>query len=424
MAELVPIRGIRYNNELANTLASLITPPYDVISEAEQENYYQKSPYNIIRLEYGKATPEDTEQNNRYTRAAESMHAWLEKAVLKQDKEEIFYLHEQEYRHNGQNLTRTGLIAGIKLTPYSKKTILPHEKTLSKPKADRLNLLRHCHANFSPIFGLYNDQNKELSQLWTPVKNTAPEISFIDEENQVHRLWLITSKTLQKKICNFFKPACIFIADGHHRYETALQFADEMSAEGKTGFDHILITLVNLYDPGLVILPTHRLVNNLPSFDPAKIIHLISEDFIVEECFDNRAFTFNHFLQKLKQAGENNTTFGLYTPGRYYLLHLKYSSGSAVQKLDVSVFQRLILKKALGITEHQQCEKNYLAYTQNAGKAVEDVISNKIQAAFFLNATKVTQVINVAQSGGKMPQKSTYFYPKLCTGIIINKLGG
>lgn len=450
MATIIPFRGLRYA-PTAGPLADLVTPPYDVIDAAAQEMYYRRHPHNIIRLEYGKVYPEDTAENNRYTRAAACYAAWRREGVLVQEERPALYRYEQEFTFGGRRLVRSGFICAVKLEPYEAGVVLPHEETLPKHKADRLSLMRACRANFSPIFGLYADPAKKVEACWEEGGNLPPEVEFTGEDGQTHRLWVVTDPRLVRAVQEVLAPATIYIADGHHRYETALVYRQERRQEEgnlpqERPYDYVMMALVNLYDPGLVCLPTHRLVKNQAPLDGEKLLEKLQEHFSVEPFplapdYGN----FPQFLKELAARGgfsEGKSTgnrplrrhaFGLYLgSGRLYLLALRDEEAlsrlmppgrsPAWKNLDVSVLHCLILERILGNGAVEREGEAHLAYTREEEKALAAVDRGEYRMAFFLNPTRVEEVIAVAQAGEKMPQKSTYFYPKIITGLVINPL--
>ncbi|HHV73007.1 MAG TPA: DUF1015 domain-containing protein [Clostridia bacterium] len=429
MAELVAFKGVRYNQDLVGDLRELTTPPYDVIGEAEQQMYYDRHPNNIIRLEFGKIYPTDTEDDNRYTRAADYLRQWLESGILKKEEKPAFYLYEQEFSLNGERLTRTGFICGVKLADYSERVVLPHEETLAKPKEDRLKLMKACLANFSSIFGLYRDEEQEIEGILRKAKDEAEKVEFTDDLGDVHRLWIIDREDVIKQVQTLMANRPIYIADGHHRYETALHFKREMEAEGKSGYDYVMMTLVNVYDSGLVVLPTHRLVKNVTNFSAEKLIAGLKEDFELElvnrvEINSDLKKAAEDFLKILAEKGEQGQAFGLcFQDGSLYLLinkEGKPASGTAAERLDVSVLQQKILEKHLSIGAGEREKETNLIYTRDEEFALRAVLEKQCQLCFFLNPTRVTEVTDVADENGKMPQKSTYFYPKLITGLVLN----
>lgn len=436
MAKIVPIRGVRYNPDKAGYMPDLITPPYDVINEEAQIGFYEKSPYNIIRLEYGQIRENDDEKDNRYTRSSAFFSHWLRENILTHDEKPAIYFYEQEFTVEDQRFTRGGIICGVGVEDYSSGTILPHEETLSKAKADRLELLRHCGANFSPIFGLYDDPSLSVENIATSYKNQNPDVSFTAENGETHRLWLITNEGDLSRITALFDSKKIYIADGHHRYETALNYHNEMLAQGHSEFGFTLMTLVNLHDPGLIILPTHRLVKNVKNFSPKKFLNKVSQNFNVTSTIlpsNNRALALTAELASMKDAMASTNAFSVYL-GDNILYRLSIPRGvenklmdsrggtysRQWRELDVAILQCLVLEDALGIDKEARHSGTNLTYTREEYKALDSVDTGEYQAAIFLNPTLVKEVTEVAAAGDKMPQKSTYFYPKLVTGLVIN----
>ncbi|MDH7479424.1 MAG: DUF1015 domain-containing protein [Syntrophomonadaceae bacterium] len=438
MATIVPIRGIRYVPEKVGDIAEVVTPPYDIIDSIAQARYYSRHPNNIIRLELGQIFQQDDDRQNRYTRAAGYFTRWLEEGILARENKPALYLYEQEFTVEGKRLVRTGFFCGLELKPYGPGNVLPHEETLSKPKADRLQLMRACRANFSPVFGLYHDPLEEINRtLRSSRGRRPPEVSFVDEAGESHRLWVIRSPRVHSKITRLFKERTIFIADGHHRFETALSFYQESLANGESPLPTVLVTLVNLHDPGLLILPTHRLVKDLKDFDSDAFKEQLLDYFKLEAhplpgSRAEQPAAVRSFLRELRARGETAHAFGFYSRDKIlYLLTLKKEvslqklfpgRSEAWSNLDVAILDHLVLDRLLQIGGEQRRSQDHLTYTHSELEAVEAVDSGAEQAAFLLNPTRVEQVIAVARNGEKMPQKSTYFYPKLITGLVINPL--
>ena len=434
MAVIIPFRGVRYNTQKAGEMTALITPPYDVINEEEQKLFYEKSPYNVIRLEYGESRNNDSSEDNRYTRAAGFFQQWLQEEILLHEHQPALYLYEQEFNMAGKRLTRSGLIAGVGLEEYETGNILPHEETLPLAKADRLQLLRHCQANFSPIYSFYDDPAQIVEKLTAPYKAHEPALAFRSDEGDFHRLWVIGEKQLITKLQDFFSGLKIYIADGHHRYETALQFKREMNAQGSSKFDFCLMTLVNLHDPGLVIFPTHRLIRSLPLAEKTLLTQLAQIFTLNTVSFPRpqRQSVLEAELAKLAALASTHNAFLLYLGGeKLYQLTLGRSSQPALAaryhhytpawcSLDVNVLNTLIFADLLGIDSTVRARGDQLQYTRDAMEALTFVDNGTFQAAFFLNPTQLGEITAVAAAGEKMPQKSTYFYPKLITGLVIN----
>ena len=444
MAAITPFKGIRYSREKIADLAQVVTPPYDVIDREAQERYYQRNPYNIIRLEYGKVSNDDSPANNRYTRAAADFSRWLEERVLQPEAEPALYLYEQEFFAAGRKRVRTGYICAVKLEPYENGVVLPHEETLPKHKADRLELMKACRANFSPIFGLYADPESQVTgALRRAAGQRRPDVSLTDEKGEEHRLWVIRDSEALQSAQQAMEDKKIFIADGHHRYETALNYRAVRSAGGSTGsepYNYVMMTLVNLYDPGLVVLPTHRLIRNAGAADVASLIQSLSENFTLDQfALAPDKGNFQEFIQLMASRGadpacgrDHRHVFGIYLAGKLYLAALKKEDSLAAvmppgksrdwQGLDVSVLHHLIIERLLGIGPDLLAGGDHVTYTREEEGALGAVDSGEYQVALFMNPTLVEEVTEVAANGEKMPQKSTFFYPKLITGLVINSL--
>jgi uncharacterized protein (DUF1015 family) len=431
MATIIPLKGLRYNQEKISNLASVLTPPYDVIDDSAQARYYAENPANIIRLELGLTFPEDTSTNNRYTRAAQYLEKWIEDETLVHEENAALYLYQQEFLFRGEKVIRSGFICGLKVEDYENGNVLPHEETLSKPKADRLQLMRATASNFSSIFGLYSDEEKYIDNtLLEELSGKLPDINIVDEDDEIHRIWVIDKADTVNKVVKAMLKKKIYIADGHHRYETALEYYKEMKEQGYSGYDYVLTTLVNLYDKGLVVLPTHRVVGNMPDFKLDSFLDKLNIIFEIE-CFGNKDDS-KAFLHDLETRGKNQHAFGMYVSGKLYLLVLKdfeqankllpENKSDAWEKLDVALLDNIILDQMLGINEQKRRSQDNLAYTRSEEWLIEQVDNRNFQVGFILNPTRVEEIVEVAEAGDKMPQKSTYFYPKLITGLIINKL--
>lgn len=434
MAKIIPFKGVRYDEAKVGSLASIITPPYDIIDGAAQIRYYNESPFNVIRLEFGQTFPTDNDTDNRYSRAAVDFSKWLNEGILVHEDKPALYLYEQEFNHRGKKLVRSGFICGVRVEDYASGVVLPHEQTLSKPKSDRLNLLRACKANFSSIFSLYADETRSVERLLNKAREgRSPEIDIKDEAGEGHRLWVISDEAIVREISALMADKKIFIADGHHRYETSLNYSKEMAQLGMDNYNHVMMTLVNLYDEGLVVFPTHRLVRDLTNLNLKALLEALAQEFSVEQYPFTNPSDLDNFMALLEDKGSAAHALGLYGGNQtLYILTLK-DEGSltniggpekseAWKHLDVSVLHSLILEKLLAIDEENQRNQVNLTYIKYPEAAVEGVNKGEHQLAFFLNPTKVKEVTDVAAAGDKMPQKSTYFYPKTITGLVINHL--
>ncbi|MDD3878782.1 MAG: DUF1015 domain-containing protein [Syntrophomonas sp.] len=430
MADIIPFRGLRYNPEKISSLASVVTPPYDIIDESAQARYYAENPANVIRLELGLIFPQDSSSTNRYTRAAQYLEKWQEDETLIAEEKAALYLYQQEFNFRGERVVRTGFVCGLKLEPYEKGNILPHEETLSKPKADRLQLMRATSSNFSSIFGLYSDEEKQGEKLLLEeVKEQAPDISIIDEAGETHKIWVIKNEAIIEQMVALLADRPVYIADGHHRYETALEYYNEIKEQGLEGYDYVMATLVNVFDEGLVVLPTHRLVGNIPGFKLDAFMNHLAGLFEIALHKDKNISV---FMQELASNAKEHKVFGMYSGKDLFLLDLKHpkqaskllpdNKSAAWEKLDVALLDNIILDQMLGINEQKRRIQENLAYTRSEEWLMEQIDNRNYQLGFLLNPTRVEEIIEVAQARDKMPQKSTYFYPKLITGLIINNL--
>ncbi|RJX21932.1 MAG: DUF1015 domain-containing protein [Desulforudis sp.] len=427
MASIIPLRGVRYNPRVVPDLAQVVTPPYDVIDETAQNRYYDRNPYNVIRLEYGKTAPTDDAKNNRYTRAGETFSSWIADEVLVQDTQQCLYLYEQQFTVHVKTYARHGFFCGVRVEPYESGVVLPHEETLPKHKKDRLELMRLCRGNFSPIFGIYPEKEMVSSIIIGKAMQNDPDVSFTDELGQTHRMWIVRDHAVINPIISLMEQKRIFIADGHHRYETALAYSQEVGGPGL--HNYTLMVLVNLYDPGLVVLPTHRLVQNPQGIAPETLISELGNLFeVTPASVEPENFTL--FLDDLETRGKGS--FGLYTgDGCLFVLSLKPGAdldglmpadkSLAWRRLDVTILHSLILEKYLGIGSAERTDEGLIRYTREEAGALEKVDRGEFAFAFFMNPTGVDELVAVAEAGEKMPQKSTYFYPKLSTGLVINK---
>jgi uncharacterized protein (DUF1015 family) len=435
MANVQPLRGIRYINDASGNLAQIITPPYDVILEEAQVKYYARNPHNIIRLELGMDKPGDTSLNNRYTRAAATFAEWRANSILQQETTLCYYLYQQIFTYNSQAYTRTSLLARVHLEPWSTRILLPHEHTLAKPKDDRLKLLRACVTNFSPIMSLYDDPQGRMRSLLSLYAETA-EVQITDEVNEVHRLHSIIDETAITQIQNFFAGRQLYIADGHHRYETALNYREEVRAmrrklDPKDAANFVLMALTDIDDPGLLVLPTHRLLFALNQ-DALKMLtsqHL-ARYFTVNELKGAEA-SHDVLMGRLAQMGAFQSSFVLSTAQKTWLLSLNGAGkermresghSGAWNELDVAIAHTLILEDILGLKAEDMKAETHIQYTRDAQKALDAVQTGEAQASLILNATRVRQICDVAIADDRMPQKSTYFYPKLVTGLVMNPL--
>jgi uncharacterized protein (DUF1015 family) len=434
MADVQPLRGIRYANEVVGDLSKVITPPFDVISREAQHRYYERNPYNIIRLELGKESPQDNTLDNRYTRAASTYAEWRLHGVLRQEQAPCYYLYQQAFTHDGKSYTRTSLLSRVRLEPWSARVVLPHEHTLAKLKDDRLHLLRACATNFSPIMCMYNDPQGRIRRLLANYAANA-EVQITDEVGETHRLQPITDPQQIALIQNFFSERQLYIADGHHRYETALNYRNEVLAKRKElhvddAANFVMMALIDVDDPGFLVLPTHRVLSGLsPEMLNKLTPQQLGRYFTVHDL--GNAVSSAVIMEQLTQVGANQPSFVISTPAQTLLLAVNEQGrqrmaesghSEAWNNLDVAVAHMLVLEDLLGISAEDMTRGTYIRFTSEAADALRAVETGNAQAALLLNSTRVRQVVEVALADDRMPQKSTYYYPKLITGLVMNPL--
>lgn len=419
MADIRPFKALRFT-EKAGNICDNVCPPYDIISEEERTALLKTSENNVIRLELPRG-------DDPYAVAGKTLEKWLEEGILATDSEDGIYVYQEDFECEGNNYSIRGIICRVKLEEFSKGVVLPHEETLSKAKADRFNLMSATYCNFSQVYSMYIDDEKKIEKEISAITEKEPVHSFIAKDSVVQKLWIETDKERIAKIVDAFRGKQLYIADGHHRYETALNFRNKLIEEGSYKEDddagYIMMFLADLSDPGLVILPTHRLVKDLDSFDENKVIAEISKLFNVKKM--------NGVASMKEDIKTGDISFGFYTgKDEWYLLTLKDKDAvskvvtdrsEAYKSLDVTALHSLILEPVFGIDKENMALQKNLTYTRSIDEAIESVKSGKSQCTFVLNATKIEQLRDVALAGDKMPQKSTYFYPKLITGLVMNK---
>ncbi|MCM8795221.1 MAG: DUF1015 domain-containing protein [Candidatus Omnitrophica bacterium] len=424
MTKISPFKAVIYNQEKIKNLARVVCPPYDIISPERQQYYYELDEYNFIRILLTKETP----QEDKYRQAASIFKDWLRDEILIQDKEPAFYFYSQQYQFKGEKRIRLGFIGLLHLDDEN-SSIFGHEHTRLEPKADRLRLLKATKANLSPIFVLFADKKRIINNLYEKyIQDKHPFIELTDEEKIVHKLWKLTVPQILIDIQTKMKNESVFIADGHHRYEVALAYRNEMKKKlkcaitGEENFNYILTYFTNLDAPGLTIMPIHRLVKLKEASDFENLLGQIKEYFRMEEIKDK-----NKFFFLLHKGGISEHLIGMYKDKKYWLLRLKNikildklipGKPKEFRALDVSILNYIILSEILGLDLEDRERISFSPYPEELIKSVD---SNSLYIAFFLNPLKIKQIISVALSGEKMPAKSTYFYPKVLSGLVINK---
>ncbi len=429
MAKISAFKGILYNKAKIKNLEAVTAPPYDVISPQMQDELYKAHFLNIVRVILGKESKGDNRKNNKYTRAAGLLSKWLKEGVLNKDKKPSIYIYEQEYLHKGKLKSRTGFICLMKIEDPSSSLVLPHEHTFSRPKEDRLNLIRNTKANTSPIFCIFNDDGNKITKIIEGYARKKQPIIDIHIEGVGHRVWRVANPGIINKVKKGLDDKQVFIADGHHRYEVALSFRNEMRKKpgrvraGK--FDNVMVYLSNLTDEGLTVFSTYRAIKTIGSLKWGRLEKKLGRYFEIESVKDKK-----DMFKELEKA-KKGYAFGVYFKNRcFYLLRLKNESAldgiikvdrsREWKRLNVTVLHFLIFDHILHIDRFSANDRNII-YTRDEDFAIGLVKKGECDVAFFQLPTKVAEVQNIAKGGDRMPHKSTYFYPKLLTGLVINK---
>ncbi len=432
MARLRAFRGYRYNVKKVGDLGAVVSPPYDVISDELRPELHRRHPHNAVRLILGEDRTGDDAGENRYLRARRYFQEWEETGVLLREAAPAFYVYEQQYPwKRGERRVRTGLIGAVALEEYGARVIFPHERTMPGPKADRLRLMQALPVNLEQIFCFYPRPSGSITDLLRSATRTDPLCDFGDEAGVRHRLWLLQKPETIARLVTAFRDRPLFIADGHHRYETALTFREEMRRADATGgpekaYNFVMMTLVSIEDEGLTVLPTHRLIRAEWGRAGSEILTLLESHFSREQrVIDHGEGGLQKYLEEMEERGRRGHVFGLYTGGETFaLLTLKdpgrvewltEGSGSrGAQALDVVILQDLIFQKLLQLTDPEM-----IRFTQDEEVALREVRHGRAAAAFFLNPIPVSQIAATVSTGQRLPPKSTYFYPKLLSGLVF-----
>jgi uncharacterized protein (DUF1015 family) len=450
MADIMPLCGLRYNPEKIEKMEEVVTPPYDVIDQNSLEAFKKLHEYNMVKLDLSKNIDHEENPDLRYQQANELFQEWQETGILLQDNDPGIYIYHIIYQHpSGEILTRKGFVSLVGLAEFEENIIRPHEKTFREFTTDRLKLIDTCQAQFSKIFSLYPDSSGEIMENLEQGRSGDPIYSITDQAGCQHNLWAVSDPKIISRVKKLFKDKPVYIADGHHRYTTALQLREKYSSKGElpaeSSYNYTMMYLCSMDDPGLSVLPTHRLVN-LPTHavSAVDITQKLENHFKIEEILNGtREMLTSEVLSRMNELHHNGTlnnathTFGLYHPAedRCFLLTLKddyigldTQTQQVLAELDVVVLSDLILAKLLEL-DHAICEeKKLIDYHSDPDKAMDEAIKEVAvyeqitPVLFLLNNTPVVQVKKVADQGLFMPHKSTFFYPKILTGLVINKL--
>ena len=420
MATIKPIRALRYT-EKAGELSTCVCPPYDIISDKEYHDLLAENPHNLIRLELPKGG------EDRYDVSGGFLKEWLAEGILARDEKPGIYLYKETFEVEGKTYSFDGLVCLVEVRPFSDRVVLPHEETLSKAKDDRFRLMCATGCNFSSVYSLYRDKEGTVRDVIRASEALPVLAEFTDGEGVTHTLRKIEDEATVATVVDAFADKQLFIADGHHRYETALNFKNHLAANGNPNgwqADSMLMTLVDLEGDGLVVLPTHRLIRDMK----------VNKDAFLQgaaEYFDITEYPNVAEATKVLDAYKDKHAYALYTGGEGFTLLVGNDKADslfvegrseAYARLDVTVLHTLLLEGVLGIDKENMAKQINLRYTRSQDEAVESVRSGESSAAFLLNATAIEEIRAVAEAGDKMPQKSTYFYPKLKTGLVMNQL--
>jgi len=434
MVEIAPFKGMVYNKEKIKKLDDVMSPPYDIISEKMQNELYEKNQYNFVKLILGKINPDDTEQNNRYTRAKKLFDEWQQHHILTPDDAPAIYPYKINYTVKKEKKQMNGFFVLLKLDP-DYKTVKAHEKTLAKPKADRLNLMRACYANLEPIQLMYMDEHDSIRKTMDAAVDT-PLTAVRGYDGFTHQLWRLNNQDVVSTIVQDLQKKILFIADGHHRYQTSINYAQEKREQTGNNdphapYNYIMVVLCNMFDPGLSILPTHRFIK-MPNVNMNDFSKKLEKYFSVEKRPLNGSQRNAEKIGKTIMADIETTTdhkFALYTQDAYYILTLKDTHimdslaadhSKTWRTLDVSILHKLILEEFLGITEKNL--EDHVKYTRVDAEAIQLVNNGTYDFSFLINATKIDQLKAIADANEVMPQKSTYFLPKMLSGLVMYKM--
>ncbi len=420
MAQIKPFRGVRYTAK-AGEMDDLLCPPYDIINEQQRLGYLRKNPNNIVKIEL---PVEEEGVADRYAAAAATLDGWMKDGIMQRDPKPSLYIYEEEYSIEGETKRVRGIISLVKIEEFEKGVIMPHEFTLSKPKADRLNLIQATHSNISTIYSLYSDGDSRTASRLERLTGRKPDIEA-EEGDCTHRLWVVDDEADVDALCGDFDDRNLYIADGHHRYETSLKYRNmcrEAGAPEGSPCDYVMMLLVNMDEDQFTLFPTHRLIKNVENMDVEGFLKGIEENFHVQEF--HGVSSIRPTLSEYYEQGSKVTAWYVGND-TWYLLRLRSScdemdkimpdSSQALKTLDISILHRLVLDRVMHCN-NEDC----VNYTRVFAEAIEAVDEGRYQCCFILNPTRIQDIKNIVDADEKMPQKSTYFYPKPTTGLVMN----
>jgi uncharacterized protein (DUF1015 family) len=431
LAEIRPFKGMRYNPNVVSNLAKVICPPYDIISCQQQAELYQRSPYNFVRVEYAQEMPQDSPADNKYLRAKNTFEDWMKQRVLQSDRRPSLYVDDHYFMQKGKEYKRRGLVVTVKLEEWARMVVRPHEGTLAGPKSDRIKLLETINANTSPILSTFEDQSREIARAMAEATKGKPTVIVPALNGERHDLWAMTDQAHLSLIIQAFKDKPLYIADGHHRYESALTYRRERlalnpGAPVDAPFNFVLMTLVAFDDPGLLILPPHRLLRGLQSGKITGLKSKLESFFDITSVSIDSEGVWQKMDMQLSEAGRIRLVlFGLDDRNLWVLTLRDFSGASNLmpqfhtdiyKKLDVSLVDHIILEEMLGVKPEGEAG---IARDE----AVRKVIEKEYQLAFIIKPVRPETIRDIADAQDRMPRKSTYFFPKLPSGLLVNPLG-
>jgi len=427
LAQVKPFRGLLYNPDLLDDLSNIICPPYDVISSQMQTELYQRSPYNMVRLEEGLNNSTDNDCNNRYTRAASTLQKWIDSKILIRDTNPAFYVLNHRFSYGGKTIERLGFIGAVKLEPQDKEIILAHEYTRPEPKVDRLKLMEACHANFSQIMLCYRDDSTQLSSILKQVSKSVPDFSFCGGAEGNYSLWRITDSSTSKLISDSMSSKQLYIADGHHRFETALTYRNNaLSKESlpDEASNFTMSYLVDFDDPGLIVQGYHRIVHTLDENASKNLWSRIREMFDIHRLDSQASNDIGKVLEEIQCKGKSNYCMGLLTaeePPLILSLRTKFipENMEPMSCLEAWLLEELLLKPILGSNLEQ-----HVSWIHDPEEAAQQTNAELGSLAFLLNPISFDLFESIVKNGKKLPRKSTFFYPKVPSGLTINLLNG
>jgi len=432
MAEVIPFRGVRYKAEKVGDISFVICPPYDVIDKGQESELYSKSPYNYIRIEYPHGAVEDTEQENKYSRAAASLKKWMKEGILAAEDKQAIYIHDHHFVYDGRRYRKRGIIAAVGLEEWQSGVILPHEDTLSAPKEDRINMLWWLETNTSPIYSIYEDKSGEIATLLQNSEDLKPIVTAADVDSGQHEVKVVKDEAILAELTALFQEKKLYIADGHHRYTSALNYrSDKKKCQAGIGSNHpanfVMMELVAFEDTGLLVLPPHRLLSDVSTLKLEKLTEGLGEYFKIEELSFKDANALGDLEDRLKKGpttrlityGLDKEKLQLIEANEKAMAMMPLGHSAEYNKLNVSILEHVIMERIMGYTSGQSARVDF---HYQACETITKIRKGEYQLAFIVGAADTGVIKKIADVGDRMPRKSTYFYPKTPSGLVLRSL--